>query len=1138
MRKFLTAIILLLLLAPAGHAQNTITTVAGGVPENENAVAVGLGTPYAIAMDSAGNLYIADSVNSSIYEVNLLGQLSTVAGIGANGFSGDGGPATSAELLNPGGLFVDGSGNIFIADSNNNRIREVGGPNNTTIGPGVIVTVAGNGTAGYSGDNGPATAAELNINSYIFGNGPTAISVDASGDIFIADVYNGVIRVVGGPDGYVLGNITVKPGFIQTIAGGGFGCGNSTSSIGDGCVATSASLYLATGVFVDGSGNIFIADTDYNLIREVGGPNNATIGPGVIQTVAGNLAAGYGGDNGPATSAELNSPSSVFVDGFGNIFIADSYNSVIREVGGPNNTAIGPGVIVTVAGNGTYGFSGGGGPATSAQLSNPDSVSVDSFGNIFIADTSNGVVREVVAETGIIRRAAGNGSINFSGDGVPATNAELSFPSSVFPDSSGNIFIADTSNNLIREVIAATGKILTVAGNGTAGFNGDNGPATSQELNIPNAVFLDSFGNIFIADTYNNRIREVVAATGIIQTVAGNGHFGFSGDGGPATSAELYSPLGLFVDAFGNIFIADSENNRIREVGGPNNTTIGPGVIQTIAGNGTGGDGGPAINAALVLPYSVFVDGSGNIFIADTFDNSVREVGGPNNTTIGPGIIQTVAGNKTAGYNGNDITATSAELNQPTSVFVDGSGNMFISDTGNARIREVGGPNNTTIGPGVIANVAGNGTFGYSGDGGPATSAEVSPIAVWGDLSGNLLIADSGNDRIRSVAGLTSAPIVSFSPATLPLTTGQTGSIIVTNSGAAPLVISGISLTGANPSDFIFGGSTTCPLNGDTLAAQASCTLSIGSSPSLQSSGTAAISVTDNAANSPQSVQISVSTLPIVSFQPQSLTLNAVGAPQNIDLTNTGPVPLLISSIALTGANPAAFALGSATTCPLNGGALAAQATCILSISLGAASQGSPASASLTVTDNAANPTQSVPLSGSALILTSNGPFTMSRGQTLSVNLELLGPPSTVSYNLACAGSPSGLIVSCLPSSVAGPNQTFAVTISATTSSFALPVSPASWNGVLLCASFATLLSLFWVISVRRKIPIQSRIYAHSTIAVLCLLAVALSSCATGGISQQASVGTVTPGAYTVTVTATPSNSSGNLTATFPLTIN
>jgi hypothetical protein len=336
-------------------------------------------------------------------------------------------------------------------------------------------------------------------------------------------------------------------GTITTVAGNG-----TQGFSGDGGLATSAELYYPAGVFVDASGNMFIVDYGNNRIREVAAST------GNIYTVAGDGTPGFSGDGGLATSAELHSPGGVFVDGAGNIFIADSFNSRIREV------VASTGDIKTVAGNGTPGFSGDGALATAAELNVPEALFVDAAGDIFIADYDNQRIREVVPSTGDIKTVAGNGSLGFSGDGGAATSAELSDPEAVFVDAAGNVFIADAGNSRIREVVASTGDIKTVAGNGTSGFSGDSGLATNAELNVPEGVFVDAAGDVFIADSYNFRVREVVASTGDIQTIAGNGTPGFSGDGGAAASAELAFPTRLWGDNRGNLLIADSNNERIR----------------------------------------------------------------------------------------------------------------------------------------------------------------------------------------------------------------------------------------------------------------------------------------------------------------------------------------------------------------------------------------------------------------------------------------------------------------------------------------------------------------------------------------------------------------------------------------------
>ena len=303
------------------------------------------------------------------------------------------------------------------------------------------------------------------------------------------------------------------------------------------------------------------------------------------------------------------------MDTAGNIYIAEWGDNRIREISAST------GDINTVAGDGTAGYAGDGGAATSAELQTPGGVAVDSSGNIYIADTFNYRIRKVTVSTGIITTVAGNGTSGYSGDGGAATSAELGYPSSVAVDGSGNIYIADYTNSRIRKVTVSTGVITTVAGNGTAGYSGDGSSATSAELNYPWGVALDSSGNIYIADTSNSRIRKVNVSTGVITTVAGDGTAGFSGDGGSATSAELYFPFGLATDSGNNLYIADFDNCRIRLV------TVASGTISTAAGDGTcgyGGDGGTAISSELNSPIGLTVSAAGNLYIADTYNNRTR----------------------------------------------------------------------------------------------------------------------------------------------------------------------------------------------------------------------------------------------------------------------------------------------------------------------------------------------------------------------------------------------------------------------------------------------------------------------------------------------------------------------------------
>jgi uncharacterized protein (TIGR03437 family) len=352
---------------------------------------------------------------------------------------------------------------------------------------------------------------------------------------------------------------------------------------------------------------------------------------------------------------------------------------------------------------------------------------------ICVLVSSLGFCSQASGQSGIVMTVAGNGTQGFSGDGGPATSASFFDPDGVAVDTSGNFFIADTYNNRIRKV-SASRIITTVAGNGTQGFSGDGGPATSASFFYPHGVAVDAAGNVFIADTFNNRIRKV-SAGGIVTTIAGGGTAGL-GDGGPATSASLSSPTVVAVDASGNLFIADPYNNRIRKVSAS-------GIITTVAGNGTqgfGGDGGPATSASLDTPFGVAVDSSGNLFIADTGNYRIRKVSAS-------GIITTVAGNGTPGLAGDGGAATSASLSLAYAVAVDVSGNLFIADTYNDRIRQVSAG-------GIITTVAGVGTVPF-----------VYPTGVAVDASGNLFIADTEDNRICEL----SAPATSGLPVAIPL---------------------------------------------------------------------------------------------------------------------------------------------------------------------------------------------------------------------------------------------------------------------------------------------------------------------------------------------------------------------------------
>jgi uncharacterized protein (TIGR03437 family) len=513
------------IITTVGGNGTTGTTGDGGPAANAQ-----INGPGDVAVDRAGNIFFPD--NQRVRKISISGIITTVAGNGQCCFAGDGGQAAKAQLGNPRGVAVDGAGNLYIVDAGPAHIRKVS-PS------GIITTVAGggvqcNGQYGSQplGDGGPATSALL-----CFG-GMGRVAVDGAGNLLIADSGNQRIR-------------KVSAGTINTVAGNGIACCFS----GDGGPAAGAQLNYPWDVAVDGAGNVFIADEGNRRVRKVS-PG------GTINTLAGNGASCPLGPNGPscppadgglATSVPLTNLWGVAADGAGNLFIAD-YLSGLRKVA-PDGT------ITTV----------GDGPRDGVSR-----VTIDSSGNLYLTDDLGVRIRKISPD-GTISTVAG-GKLGSSGDGGPATQAELDTWDSDGPggglavDGAGDVFIADTYNDRIRRV-SPSGIIVTVAGGGTSDL-GDGGPATNANLAEPFSVASDSAGNLFIADSYNNLIRKV-SPDGNITTIAGNGSSGYSGDGGSATSAALSGPTGVAVDGAGNIYVADNGNNAVRVLRPANHPAIG-----------------------------------------------------------------------------------------------------------------------------------------------------------------------------------------------------------------------------------------------------------------------------------------------------------------------------------------------------------------------------------------------------------------------------------------------------------------------------------------------------------------------------------------------------------------------------------
>jgi len=664
----------------------TISTVAGGGSAiNVQAVNFGFSYPiFAVQYAPTGDIYVNLNGEGAIRKISSSGVVTLVAGGNGTGEIPDG-PVTGTGIFpNLTGLVVDATGNLYITEFSSCKVRKI-----STSG--TISTIAGTGTPGFSGDGGAATAAQLNF--------PFGLAIDATGNIYVADMFNNRVRKIS------------TGGIITTVAGSA-----TSGSGGDGGAATSAQLNQPEGLAVDGSGNLYIADVNNNKIRKV------TTG-GIISTYAGTGIYGSTGDGGPATSATLSSPATVSFDGSGNLYIMDG-NTKVRKV------TLG-GTISTVAGNGTQGFSGDNGPATSAELQGAFGTLVDASGNLLICDESNQRIRKVTPG-GTITTFAGNGG-NYIGNNGPATSAVLTLPDAVYTDHAGNIYFPD--KNTVLRVDAVTGTITTFAGTGGTYSATDGYPAISQPVWSPFGVWGDQAGNIYIGCSGDYTVRKV-DPSGIMTKFAGiAGTNGYTGDGGPAVNAAIGHPQGITGDPAGNIYITDFDHNVVRKV------TPG-GIISTFAGGGAAyGDGGPATSAQLGAPNSICVDAAGNIYVANDFPNSVRKID-PS------GTITTVAGgnNSTTGNTGDGGPATAALFGDIEGLTCDAIGNLYITDGQNHLVRRV------DASTGIISPFAGTGVAGFSGDNGPASAAQLhGPWAASMDGQGNVYVGDAQNLRIRKI---------------------------------------------------------------------------------------------------------------------------------------------------------------------------------------------------------------------------------------------------------------------------------------------------------------------------------------------------------------------------------------------------
>lgn len=760
----------------------------------------------------------------------------------------EGADATQSLLRYPVGVAADSLGNTYISDEYENRVWKIDAA-------GKITTLAGKGTASYGGDGGSGSNAALNA--------PTGLAVDSSGNVYICDAGNNLVRKV------------TPSGIISTVAGNR----KSAASV-DGGPATSASV-APFAIAVDKAGNLFISEG--TRIRVV------SAATGIINTISGNLVVGYSGDNGPAINAVLSEITGMAFDAAGNLYLADFDACAIRKIDTSN-------IITTIGGNGNCAYSGDGGPATSAKMV-PFGLAVDPAGTtLYLSEPRFSTIRQIDLASQIITVAGGtNGQIGFKGDGQPVSSTVFWEPYGMTIDRSMNLLICDTLNQRVRKIDGLSRLVSTIAGTNSPAF-----------LNHPEGISVDAKGNLNIADTGDNIARQVNLNTGTINSLplyptlkpegiaedssgnlyitsqfpmdyllqyatnaqyypyAGNGKNGYTGDNGRATSASLGTLTSVTVDSSNNVYVTDDQYYKIRKIDTNGN-------ISLIAGNGSpsaSGDGNAALSAGMD-PFDITIDKSGNMYVADRTNNRIRKF------TPG-GAISTVAGTGTAGNSGDNGPATAATLNSPTGVAVDPAGNIYIADAGNNLLRKVAAD-------GTIHTIAGNGVpYPFNGDG-PALQQNLNPFRVAVDNNGNVYISDRANDRIRK--------LVQMNGASLSIVGGnnQTGTIGLALSQLLKVQVLG---TDGNP----YAGATV-----SFAVAAGSATVSPASGVTGVD-GTATTVVTLGDTPGPVTVNAVVAGLATVTF-----SLTATAAPNVPQIFTGGVVSAGLSSPAMQIASPNAI---------------------------------------------------------------------------------------------------------------------------------------------------------------------------------------------------------------------------------------
>jgi sugar lactone lactonase YvrE len=640
------------------YTVSTFASAAGTVINSIDATgsAAQFSAPRGIAVDSAGTLYVADSSNHTIRKITAAGVVTTLAGTAGSSGNKDG-TGTAALFNEPFAVVVDGTGNLFVADTNNNAIRKV-------TAAGVVTTLAGGKGSGTS--DGTGSAAKLHE--------PRGIAIDSAGTLYVADYENHMVRKV------------TQAGVVTTLAGGPDISGYVDAQ------GTAARFMALQGIAVDSAGNVYVTEEGNKDVRKI-------TPSGLVTTMAGGV-------------GKFSGPRGIAIDSGGNLYVGDYATNVVRKV-------TSAGTVTTYAGTSPVAGSVDG-TSTNALFNGPSGIAIDSAGNLYVADTLNNTVRKI-STSGTVTTLAGLAGRTSSVDGSGAA-ARFEDPYAIAADGSGNLYVADATDHSIRKITSA-GVVTTLAGKGGS-FGSADGTASNARFWAPLGIAADSAGNVYVADTGNATVRKITSV-GVVTTLAGSAGQSGSADGTGA-AARFISPYGITVDSAGTVYVVES-NAVVRKI-------TPTGVVTTLAGtSGTNGfTDGTGTAARFSVPFDIAVDGSGNLFVSDHGNHSVRKI-------TPTGVVTTLAGSGSAGK--TDATGTAASFKFPSGIAVDTVGNVYLADTDNQVIRKI-------TPAGLVTTILGTGSVG-SADGSGTVASFFNPKDVAVDASGKLYIVDRGNHTIR-----------------------------------------------------------------------------------------------------------------------------------------------------------------------------------------------------------------------------------------------------------------------------------------------------------------------------------------------------------------------------------------------------